>query len=295
MNTLWSDFIQTSEELFSDRRMRFREDNRALWLEAIGAKPGDDILEVGCAGGEFLSRLAEFVPGIKLTGVDLDDGHIAFAKQKAKELGFDCDFIAADAASMPFPDSSFDLCFSYTVVEHIPADAFFGEQTRVLKPGGRLAVLTAVPKLNLKPGFAVSDEEDALFGKLCENSFSDDIKPDLGAYSKSGTAIAQELASRGYAGVTVKVFTVTDYDPDSAGTGRELALAQIENQRLAALSTVRKGMAQNAKALDEAELRRLNALINARFDERKNKYLNGEKLFDLSTSTVLAVAGTKPL
>ena len=38
---------------------------------------------------------------------------------------------------------------------------------------------------------------------------------------------------------------------------------------------------------------RLRELINARFDERIAKYERGEKLWDFSTSTVLAVSGVR--
>jgi ubiquinone/menaquinone biosynthesis C-methylase UbiE len=48
-------------------------------------------------------------------------------------------FVAADAASLPLPDESFDVVYSYNTFEHIPRpDAAVSEATRVLRPGGHL-------------------------------------------------------------------------------------------------------------------------------------------------------------
>ena len=49
----------------------------------------------------------------------------------------------APGASLPYPDASFDLIVSRMVFEHLPdAAATAAELTRVLKPGGWLAVVT---------------------------------------------------------------------------------------------------------------------------------------------------------
>ena len=48
-----------------------------------------------------------------------------------------------DLTRIPFPDASFDLITSVSVVEHIPAiERALAEMVRVLKPGGRLLLTT---------------------------------------------------------------------------------------------------------------------------------------------------------
>ena len=90
-------------------------------------KRQDHVLEVGCAGGAFCHRLPQYRPGIQMTGLDRDAGHIAFAREKTRTLGLHCDFVNADATAMPFADRTFDVCFSHTVAEHVPHEPFFEE------------------------------------------------------------------------------------------------------------------------------------------------------------------------
>jgi SAM-dependent methyltransferase len=49
----------------------------------------------------------------------------------------------ADLAALPFRDGVFDIAISSHVAEHlVQPEAVFGELARVLKPGGRLLILT---------------------------------------------------------------------------------------------------------------------------------------------------------
>jgi SAM-dependent methyltransferase len=49
----------------------------------------------------------------------------------------------ADLAALPFGDATFDIAISSHVAEHLDRpEAVFGELARVLRPGGRLLVLT---------------------------------------------------------------------------------------------------------------------------------------------------------
>src|SRR5579884_2674922 len=51
--------------------------------------------------------------------------------------------VIADLEDLPFAEASFDLVFSRAVFEHLERPAtVFGEIRRVLKPGGRLVVMT---------------------------------------------------------------------------------------------------------------------------------------------------------
>ena len=143
------------------RALRFDDSSKGLWLGALGARPGERLLEVGCGSGIFCHRVKSYLPDVSVTGIDLDDSHIAFAREKSDRLGLDCRFVVGDATALPFGDASFDLCFSHTVAEHIPHDAFFGEQRRVLRPGGRIVVFSVRTRLNIRSDDAMGDEEAA--------------------------------------------------------------------------------------------------------------------------------------
>lgn len=286
----WSSYIQTTDELNESRGLRFTDKNKALWLDALAVLPGMRVLEVGCGGGMFCHRVKEFVPGVDVTGLDLDEGHI----RRAKELFPECRFLVGNAAELPFPDGTFDLCFSHTVAEHIPHDAFFGEQLRVLKPGGRVSVLSVRPRLNIKSPVGCSDEEDALMQKAWEKASEFDAgDSEVGKYEMDEHEYPRELEKYGFRNVTVKVFTVVDYCPDSADVDRGTALKQINCRRNSDLASVRKILNRAPGALSPDELARLTSLINSRWDERIAKYERGVKAWDFSTSTVLAVSGVK--
>ena len=286
----WSSYIQTTDELNESRGLRFTDKNKELWLDALGAVPGMRVLEVGCGGGMLCHRVKEFVKDVDVTGIDLDEGHIS----RAKELFPECGFIVGNAAELPFPDGTFDLCFSHTVAEHIPHDAFFGEQLRVLKPGGRISVLSVRSRLNVKPPVIRSEEEDELLGKAWEKASGFDAgDSEVGKYELDEHEYPRELEKYGFRDVTVKVFTVVDYCPDSAEVDRCTALKQINCRRNGDLAPVRKLLNRAPDALSPDELARLTSLINSRWDERIAKYERGEKVWDFSTSTVLAVSGVK--
>ena len=293
MNDTWSKYIQTTEELYISRNLRFREETKALWLNAIGAGPGDRVLEIGCGGGAFCHRLKQYVPGIQITGLDLDTEHIAFAKRKAAELGLEADFVCGDAAAMPFGANTFDLCYSYTVSEHIPHAPFFSEQYRVLKPGGRISVLSARPRLSVKDlnGAAVSDEERALMEKAWQNADLFCAGHPIGAYEIEEHAFPMELERAGFRKINVELFTFVDYGPDNASVPDDLALEQINCRRVHSLASMRKALALSPDALSGAEQGELARRINERYDKRIEQYKSGLRVWDFSTSTTLAVTG----
>ena len=57
MERMWSQFVQSSEELYASRAIRFRNDNKDLWLNAMKIKDGMNVLEIGCGGGIFCHRI----------------------------------------------------------------------------------------------------------------------------------------------------------------------------------------------------------------------------------------------
>lgn len=294
MDSFWSDFLQTTEELYSSRSIRFREDNAALWLEKIGVKPGQKILELGCGGGLFCHRIKKAVPDTEIIGLDFDEGHIRWAKEKTAQLGLDCEFVEGDALGTPYADETFDLVYSYTVAEHLPPEKFFAEQRRILKTGGRICVMGVRPRLNLRQAPPpTSPEEDALWEKLWKDVPDMDRQRSVGAYSMSEREYPQWLERAGFKNVSVQIFTVVDFAPDSADISPETAREMIEDRRTAMLEPMKKALRLKPDNLTDAEKAQLLGFINAQVDERLAKYEAGEHLWDFTTSTVLCVCGQK--
>jgi ubiquinone/menaquinone biosynthesis C-methylase UbiE len=106
----------------------------------VGAGPGSITATLGHAAGP---------DGLAL-GVDVSEPMLARAVRAAAapQVGF----LRADAQRLPFRDQSFDVAVSIAVFQLIPDPAAaLSEIARVLKPGGRLAVMipTLRPPVNV--------------------------------------------------------------------------------------------------------------------------------------------------
>jgi ubiquinone/menaquinone biosynthesis C-methylase UbiE len=117
---------------------------RAAWDRildlVIPKRPSLAALDAGCGTG-FLS-LEMGGRGHRVTGVDFAPAMIAAAKRKAATQGLDIHFEQGDAEALPFPPGSFDLVISRHVLWTLPhPEAAIDEWKRVLRPGGRLAII----------------------------------------------------------------------------------------------------------------------------------------------------------
>jgi len=295
MRKMWSQFVQSSEELYESRALRFTDENKDLWINAMEIKDGMNILEIGCGGGIFCHRIKTHLPNTTVTGLDRDEGHIEYAIQKSKELDIECKFITGDALNLPFLDNTFDACTSHTVIEHVEASKFLREQYRVLKPGGVVSVLSVRTSLNVSPEnwTPVTSEETDLLNKAWTKAGNFDKEHGIGSFSLNESELPAALEKAGFKNVSVNFVSLVPYAPDNADVSNDLALRQINVNRIHALSSMNKALNIAPGGLTQAEAQRLAELINQRFDNRINAYLNGEKLWDIATSTVMAVTGFK--
>jgi ubiquinone/menaquinone biosynthesis C-methylase UbiE len=101
---------------------------------------GQEVLEIGVGAGSDFIRFAR--AGARVTGVDLTDHAVALVRRRLELEGLSGDLRRADAESLPFPDATFDVVYSWGVLHHTPdSDRAIAEAQRVLKPGGRLCVM----------------------------------------------------------------------------------------------------------------------------------------------------------
>ena len=295
MERMWSQFVQSSEELYESRALRFTASNKELWLGVMKITDGMNVLEIGCGSGIFCHMIKTFLPHTAVTGLDRDQGHVEYAINKSKELDLNCRFMVGDALNLPFEDNLFDTCTSHTVVEHVETSKFISEQHRVLKPGGVISVLQVKTNLNVASENWRPDtsEENELLEKAWENAGDFDKQHGIGMFSPKISDIPVALESEGFTNVNVNFISLVPYAPDNADTCQEFAIRQINTNRIHALSSMTKALNIAPDGLSETEKQRLAELINQRYDERIEKYLNGEKLWDISTSTVMVVTGYK--
>jgi demethylmenaquinone methyltransferase/2-methoxy-6-polyprenyl-1,4-benzoquinol methylase len=121
---------------------------RRLAAEAV-VRPGDLVLDAACGTGDL--ALACVRAGGRVTGLDFSEPMLERALQKAPEL----EWVRGDVLSLPFADGSFDAAtIGFGIRNVADLEAGLRELARVLRPGGRLAVLEITrPTGLLRPFF----------------------------------------------------------------------------------------------------------------------------------------------
>ncbi|MCB1362729.1 MAG: methyltransferase [Rhodobacteraceae bacterium] len=72
-----------------------------LLAAAVPARGGQSVLDLGCGAGAAVLCLAARVPGLRLTGVDLQPFYADLARRNAAENGTDLEVIQADLCRLP--------------------------------------------------------------------------------------------------------------------------------------------------------------------------------------------------
>lgn len=125
---------------------RMWRQKNGLWELARGLS-GDlkekIVLDAGCGDGWYTARMSK--ESNTVTGIDYSERAIAFAKA----INPHATFLAGSITKLPFPDATFDVIFSFQVLEHIPLlelPSAIAELSRVLKPDGTF--IATVPSMN---------------------------------------------------------------------------------------------------------------------------------------------------
>jgi len=106
----------------------------AALREALDAAPGRRLLDVGGGTGNYAAAL--LAEGWAPVVSDRSPDMLARAAAKGLEI------VEADAQALPFEDASFDAVMCVCMLHHVDDQArALAEQRRVLKPGGRGALM----------------------------------------------------------------------------------------------------------------------------------------------------------
>jgi demethylmenaquinone methyltransferase/2-methoxy-6-polyprenyl-1,4-benzoquinol methylase len=103
---------------------------------AAAVRPGDRVLDAACGTGDL--AIADLKAGAgKVTGLDFSEEMLARARRKAP-----LDWVQGDMLALPFADGTFDAAtVGFGVRNVADLELSLRELRRVLRPGGRLAIL----------------------------------------------------------------------------------------------------------------------------------------------------------
>ena len=108
---------------------------RRLTARAV-VHPGDRVLDACCGTGDL--ALAAAAEGARVTGLDFSERMLERARRKSPGL----EWVQGDLLELPFADGSFDAAtIGFGVRNVLDLERALSELRRVLRPGGRVAIL----------------------------------------------------------------------------------------------------------------------------------------------------------
>jgi ubiquinone/menaquinone biosynthesis C-methylase UbiE len=109
--------------------------------DVLEPKPGMNILDVGCG----TANIVPYLPSVDYTGIDLNEKHIAFARQQYGDRGR---FLVGNAADdLMQGEKTFDLINISALLHHLADDeavSLFKSLKRLLKANGRIVTIDNV-------------------------------------------------------------------------------------------------------------------------------------------------------
>ncbi|MBO6040281.1 MAG: methyltransferase domain-containing protein [Oscillospiraceae bacterium] len=290
MDTVWSQVIQGCMTLYTSRRLRFDDRFRDRWLPLfdLSDKPLR-ILEIGCGPGALAETLKRWYPKAEIIGLDRDREFIRFARERVQGV----EFLTGDATDLPFPASSFDVTISNTVQEHVEPGAFFGEQLRVLRPGGVCLVLSTRKGLHIAaPCLAWNEEERTFWEKV--TALDDSMeKYGICRYPMSEAELPAAMERHGFRDVRTG-YAAVDLTPDDPAVAPDLAREMILSGKYNDAEALEAAARTLGDKLDAAEVESIRRRIDVKYEARLEQYARGEKQWETVVNLIIVLRGVKP-
>jgi arsenite methyltransferase len=167
-------------------------------------RPGETVLDLGSgAGADVLISARRVGPEGRAIGLDMTDEMLALARENAARAGVEnVAFVKGYIEDIPLADASVDVVISNCVI-NLAGDKrrVLGEASRVLRPGGRLAVsdVIADPDMDEATRADMAAFTGCIAGALTEDDFRAaleaaglteiEIRPTHRVHANAGSAI----------------------------------------------------------------------------------------------------------
>ena len=203
-------------------------------FDDLALKPGHKVLDVGCGSGAVALQFVRHTGGANpLTAIDLSPYLLGEAKIAAEKAGADIAFELASAESLPFPDDHFDAAYTITVLEECNAAKALAELRRVVRPGGRVAVIVRGVDLTAWWNMPVPDDLRPKFAMPASS---------VSAHGVASAALYDMGLAAGFTPVRMGPYTVASERTDGPVFG------QPEAHALSLLSPAEQQVYQEARA-----------------------------------------------
>ena len=171
---------------------------RLRTLAALGLQAGERVMDVGCGPGLLAQDMALAVGAAgRVTGIDLSSDMLALAQKRCAGLT-QVTFDQGTIEKLPAASNSLDAVACVQVLLYVEdVTAALKEIRRVLKPGGRIAVLETDWR-----GLVINSDDDALLRKIIAGWDSAVANPNL------PTRLAPLLRSLGFAAIKTEAIPI---------------------------------------------------------------------------------------
>jgi demethylmenaquinone methyltransferase/2-methoxy-6-polyprenyl-1,4-benzoquinol methylase len=159
-------------------------------------RPGDRALDAACGTGDL--ALADLKAGAsRVTGLDFSERMLERARRKSSAI----EWVQGDMLALPFADETFDAAtVGFGVRNVADLELALRELRRVLRPGGRVAILEITqPRGALKPFFSLwFDRVVPALGKVLPGGSAYTYLPASVKRFPNAEALAQLLRDAGF-------------------------------------------------------------------------------------------------
>ncbi|MBX6392557.1 MAG: class I SAM-dependent methyltransferase [Burkholderiales bacterium] len=142
-------------------------------IRALELKPDAAVADIGAGTGYFAVRLARAVPNGRVYAVDVEQEMVAYLEKRARHEGLsNLQPVPAepDDARLPEP---VDLVLMVNTYHHIEdREEYFARLAKLLKPGGRLAIIDFRPDAPIGPPKRVRIEAEKVIEELQEAGYT---------------------------------------------------------------------------------------------------------------------------